>query len=91
MRNKSGRPALAAADKRSIKVVFYINESEKEKLDNLKQQLSSRSPALSINSFFRKVLNSYDDTLLDFLDLSPIDEVKQHLKLKRSYNKAMGD
>jgi len=86
-----GRPTLPNNKKRNIKVVFYINEDESKKLESLKNSLSSHSPTLSINEFFRKVLNNYDSTLLDFLELSPIDEVKHHLKMKRIYNNSIGN
>lgn len=82
----AGRPKLDKKEKRSIKICFYINQDELENLESLKNRLSNSSPALTISEFFRIVLEKHDDTLLDFLSLSPSDEVKNHLRLKRSYN-----
>ncbi|MFA6139025.1 MAG: hypothetical protein WC667_13205 [Sulfurimonas sp.] len=82
---KAGRPTLPDTSKRNKKVVFYLNGYEELQLEKLKISLLNHSPALSLNDFFRKVIFHYDDTLLDFLDLSPIDEVKNHLKTKRAY------
>lgn len=85
-KRKAGRPALQKTSKRNKKVIFYLNEYEELQLEKLKVSLLNYSPSLSLNDFFRKVIFHYDDTLLDFLDLSPIDEVKNHLKSKRAYS-----
>jgi len=88
---KAGRPTLPETTKRNKKVVFYLNEYEELQLEKLKLSLLSHSPALSLNDFFRKVIFHFDDTLLDFLNLSPIDEVKNHLRTKRAYGTLFDD
>ena len=89
MKNKNlgGRPPLPEDKKRNIKISFYLNEHEYNKYISLKNRLSKHSPTLSINSFFRLVINKYDDGLLEYLDLEFNHELRTHLKTLRVYNK----
>jgi len=86
-----GRPSLEKSKKRKIKVSFYINDIEAIKFERLKIQLLNSSPPLSHNDFFRLVIMKHDDTLLDFLNLSIIDDVKQHMRSKRVYSSIFED
>lgn len=84
-KSKGGRPALDEHLRRKHKIVFYLNDEEYKNLQSLKNRLCNHSPTLSQSDFFRKVVNKFDLTMLEFLDLSPIDEVKIHLQERIAY------
>jgi len=90
-KSKAGRKPLEEKLKRNFKISFYLNEIEYDKYIKLKNRLSSSSPALSINEFFRKVIENADDGLLEYLELELNSDIRTHLKTLRAYNKQFRD
>jgi len=81
--SKGGRPP-AGKNKRTHRVAFYLSDNEFKNLQSLKIGLLNHSPTLSLNDFFRLVIEKYDDTLIDYLNAEEQSEVKKYMRTLRS-------
>ena len=77
--NKGGRPALPSNKKKKNRISLYLNDDDMEKLQKLKIGIVKHSPTLSLNDFFRLVIDNFDETLIPYLLESPNSEVKKYM------------
>ena len=86
-----GRPPLRNSLKRKHIVKLYLNDTEFQEYETLKNRLSSSSPALSMNDFFRLIVVNHDingGRLFELFNISFVNPLTNVLfKTKRDYNK----
>jgi len=80
---KNGRPPLKKRELKNKKISFYVNKDEFEHYEKLRADL--KDDGIAINDIFRKFINSFDESFLEFLELSPLNGFKRDLKLKGIY------
>ena len=90
-KNKGGRPALDPSDVKKHRLTIYLSDNDMKNLDRVRLGVVRYSPALSLNDFFRKVINNFDDTLIPYLLESPNSEVKKFMSSQLAYSNIFKD
>ena len=84
--NKGGRPTLPENKKKKNRLTIYLNDDDMKNLDRLRLGVVKYSPTLSLNDFFRLVVNNFDETLIPYLLESPNSEVKKFMSSQLAYS-----
>jgi len=81
-----GRPAVDKHKKKSKRVTFYLTEQEYERFEVLKTKLK-KTKIKTFQELIRKIMNNYDEGLLEYLDLPMNDFHRVELKTQSAYKK----
>ena len=81
----AGRPALGSK-KRKKRIAFYVNEDELKRLKNIELSILKHSPDMTLNDFFRLIIDKYDDTLIHYLNEPQSGEVKKYMRTLHATN-----